>query len=420
MLLNRDRADRYLRDLGIDAVVATSPTNVTYVTDYRCWLASIMRDYMVSPGASSALAHRDFAVLPLGEEPVLVVDALMAANASDCWVRDIEPAGHGGFELPAGAPAPFADDLERIAAILRERRNATAVDALISAIDRRGLRSSRVGLELDGLPVSIAEQIRDRLPAAEILDCSNLFRLLRAVKSAEELSRLEHAAAVAEHAAEAAIDAMAPGVSLGEASEIFRRLVAEEGADVDHFAIAPRGVGLVTTPGYTFAPGDVFFFDFGCIYHGYFSDSGTTVAVGEPSPETVARHAVIRGSLEAGAAALKPGVAASDVRAAMWDALTAGGITDSHPHGHGFGLEVRDYPIIVPANGLRIRDDSIDVSSDLPLEQGMVVNLEVPVFTLGVASIHIEQSFVVTNVGARLLVPQERDAVARSAESVAS
>ena len=139
MLLDRDRADRYLRDLGIDAVVATSPTNVTYVTDYRCWLAPIMRDYMVSPGASSALAHRDFAVLPLGENPVLVVDALMAANAGECWVRDIEPAGPGGFELPDGAPGPFAEDLERIAAILlRERGNETAVDAL-----RLGDRSAR-------------------------------------------------------------------------------------------------------------------------------------------------------------------------------------------------------------------------------------------------------------------------------------
>jgi Xaa-Pro dipeptidase len=420
VILDRDRADRHLRELGLDAVVATSPTNVTYVTDYRCWLAPIMRDYMVSPGASSALAHRDFAVLPLGEEPVLVVDALMAANASECWVRDIEPAGAGGFELPKERPAPFAEDLERIAAIVRERRNETAVDALVSAIERRGLGSSRVGLELDGLPPSIAEEIRVRLPAAEILDCSNLFRLIRAVKSPEELARLEHAAEAAERAAQAAIAAMGPGGTSGEAIEVFRCLVAEAGTDVDHFAIAPRGVGLITTPGYRFAPGDVFFCDFGCIYRGYFSDSGTTVAVGEPSPESVARHDAVRASLKAGAAALRPGVLASAVRGAMWDSLSAGGITDSHPHGHGFGLEVRDYPIVVPANGLRIRDDVIDVSSDLPLEERMVVNLEVPVFTLGAGSIHTEQSFVVTASGARLLVPQDRDTIARAAEPVAA
>jgi Xaa-Pro aminopeptidase len=240
------------------------------------------------------------------------------------------------------------------------------------------------------------------------------------VKSPDELALLEHAAAAAEQAAQASIEAMTPGGNAGEAAAIFRRLVAEEGADVDHFAIAPRGVGLLTTPGYTFAPGDVFFFDFGCIYHGYFSDSGTTVAVGDPSAETVARHGAIRASLEAGATALRPDVRSSAVREVMWDALTEGGITDSHPHGHGFGLEVRDYPIIVPANGLRISDDCIDVSSDLPLEQGMVVNLEVPVFTLGEGSIHTEQSFVVTDAGSRPLVVQERDTIARAAQPAAA
>jgi Xaa-Pro dipeptidase len=418
VLLDRDRADRYLRDCGLDALVATSPPNVTYVTDYRCWLAPIMREYMGVPGGSSALAHRDFAVLPLGGDPVLVVDALFAANAAECWIRDIEPAGSGGFELPSG-PVTLPAELERIAAILRERRNETAVDALVSAIKRRGLDGSRVGFELEGLPPPLVEEIRERLPAATILDCSNLLRVVRAVKSAEEIARLEHAAAAAERAAQAAIQAMWPGSPAGEAIEIFRRLVAEAGADVDHFALCPRGVGLTTTPGYTFARGDVFFFDFGCIYEGYFSDSGTTVAVGEPSEETVARHAAIRASLQAGVEAIRPGVLASAVREAMWEALSARGITASHPHGHGFGLEVRDYPIIVPANGLRIRDDCIDVSSDLPLEEGMVVNLEVPVFTLGEGSIHTEQSFVVTAAGVRLLTPQERDTVARAPEPAA-
>ena len=92
----------------------------------------------------------------------------------------------------------------------------------------------------------------------------------------------------------------------------------------------------------------------------------------------------------------------------MWDVLRSNGIEVSFPHGHGLGVELRDYPILVADNGLRITDDCVDVPSDLPLEEGMVINLEAGVFMPGIASLHIEQSFVVTSDGSRLLVPQDR------------
>ena len=92
----------------------------------------------------------------------------------------------------------------------------------------------------------------------------------------------------------------------------------------------------------------------------------------------------------------------------MWDTLESNGVRNSYPHGHGLGVEVRDYPILVADNGRRIKDECVDEPSDLPLEAGMVINLEAAVFMPGVASVHIEQSFVVTSDGNRLLVPQDR------------
>ena len=84
------------------------------------------------------------------------------------------------------------------------------------------------------------------------------------------------------------------------------------------------------------------------------------------------------------------------------------GITASFPHGHGLGLEIRDYPILVPKNGLRIRDDFLDVSSDLPIEEGMVINLEACVFMPTVGAIHMERSYIVTAKGNRPLIEQDR------------
>ncbi len=65
-------------------------------------------------------------------------------------------------------------------------------------------------------------------------------------------------------------------------------------------------------------------------------------------------------------------------------------------------------PIIVRATGHSLRDDCIDISSDLPLEAGMVINLEAAIFVFGRASVHIEQSFQIHKEGSESLVHQDR------------
>ena len=409
MLLNRARAGELMRQHGLDALVATTPVNVTYFSDYACWLAPGFKEYMVAPGGSSERVLQNFALLPLEAEPALVLEPLWAVNASDLWVTDLVLAGDADFERADGA-GELPEALGRIFELLRNaERSETPVEGLARALTARGLGESRIGIELEGLPAETRDEIAGRVPRAAIADCTNLLRLIRAVKSDEELVRLERSAAIAEQAATESLDGAKPGRPVAELVEIFRARAAQLGADFDHFAFGPRGLGIATEPRYILAEGDVLFVDFGCVYRGYYSDSGTTLSVGEPSPSTLERYSALRGTIEAGRTAMRPGILASTVRAAMWEALTAEGITESFPHGHGLGLELRDYPIVVPDNGRRIRDECVDVPSDLPLEEGMVVNLEVPVFTLGQSSIHCERTFVVTAEGCRPLTEQRRD-----------
>ena len=154
--------------------------------------------------------------------------------------------------------------------------------------------------------------------------------------------------------------------------------LVELGAQPDHFIASPQGIGLQEVPDYRLADGDVLYVDYGCIYEHYYSDNGTTLVVGDFDSVLEGRYAVLREGLEAGIDHLRPGVRASSVRQAMIDRLAQGGVTGSNAHGHGIGLEVRDYPIIMPDTGLRIRDDCAALTADVPLEEGMVVNLELP------------------------------------------
>ena len=173
---------------------------------------------------------------------------------------------------------------------------------------------------------------------------------------------------------------MAPGKRLPELVAEVRARIGGLGADYDHYIIGVHGMGLAESADYRLQADDILLVDYGCRFENYASDSGQTVALGNLSPALTERYAALYAGLQAGAAELRPGTSASAVRAAMQTRLTEYGITTCFAHGHGFGLEPRDYPIIVENTGLRLHDDCIDLPADLPLEVDMVINLETPLF----------------------------------------
>lgn len=407
MLLNRPRAREYLEDCVLDGLVATSPVNVTYLSDFHCWLAPQFREYMVLPGASSRLIQQNFALLPRDGEPALVVEPYFAVDALETWIADVRIAGGADFEDRVDG---CCADPSRVVELIRGGAAPTPVEALASAIEDRGLARGRLGVEFDGLDDEVVAALRACLPHARLLDCSNLLRLVRAVKSPDELERLRTAATAAERSAAEAFVTAHAGSRLKDLEAVYRAGLGRRGVDFDHFAFGPRGVGIASSGSYTLASGDVVYADWGCLDRGYCSDTGTTLFVGEPSAEWLPKFDATVSAVQAGADAAVPGALASDVQAVMRAVMEEGGIVNCYPHGHGFGLQARDYPILSPPSGLTIRDECLEVSSDLPLEEGMVFNLEAPLFVLGHGAVHTERSFVVTAGGAEPLVAQERGA----------
>ena len=409
MLFNRIRAQEYMRRGGVDVLVATSPVNITYFSDYRCWIDPLFKAYMMAPGAPSDLdPTAAYAIFPLESEPALVASPTFAVNTSDLWVKDVHIFGDHGLDDSLPLPA-LSDAEQRIFDILHQPQDSvTSTDALLNVLKGRGLTDARIGIEMEGLSPRAKHAIEAGLPKAQIQDCSNLIRLVRMVKTEDELSRLTRSAEISETAAMEALALARPGQPIADVVQHYRQQIARAGADFDHFAFGVRGLGLATEPNYILTDDDILYVDFGCIYEGCFSDSGTTLTMREPSVPLSNRHIALQECVEAGVEEMTPGAKASSAQAAMWETLNAHGITTSSPHGHGLGLEVRDYPIIVADNRQRIHDDCVDFPSDLPLEVGMVLNLEAMISMPGIGSLHIEKSFIVTPNGSRPLIPQDR------------
>jgi Xaa-Pro dipeptidase len=122
----------------------------------------------------------------------------------------------------------------------------------------------------------------------------------------------------------------------------------------------------------------------------YASDIARMVVVGEAS-EKLRRyyHAVWRG-LDAAASLLRPGARVRDIYAAAVGSVREAGIphyTRTHC-GHGIGIENYDWPLI-------------DADSEELLEEGMVVCLETPYYELGWGGVQVEDTFLITESGAR-------------------
>ena len=408
MFFNQERARTFMRECGLDALIAASHLNITYFTGYFCWLDPTIRGYMLQPGGPSSLALPGYAVFPLEGEPALVLNPLFAVNGADLWVRELHVFGASGVDdtLTSGE---LPDNYRRIHdLLLAPPRASSSLEALVRILESRGLTGGRLGVELEDLASDRREELAQALPRAAVLDASNLIRLIRMVKNDYEVGLLTRSAEINEQAGFQVLSETRQGTTLGEMNDRYRVLAAREGADFDHFCIGLGGLGMATEPDYALGEDDVMMVDFGCIYRRCFSDTGTTFALKELSDPLMRRFEAVRDSVAAGVDAMQPGVRCSAVRGAMWQVLEELELTASYPHGHGVGLDVRDYPTVVADNGLRVSDDCVDVASDMPLEENMVLNLEASMFLPGVGSLQMERSLAVTADGCRDLVPQDR------------
>ena len=408
MLFNEPRARAYMERYDLDALVATSPANIRYFSDYVCCFDTVMKEYMLNPGASSHLMQA-YAVYPREGNPALVVNPFFAVNATQIWVEDLYLYGGTGVDLSQSVPLE-AKSLRTIPGLLeRASANATATDALLSILRDRGLMGGRIGVEIEALPGDCLQTIRESLSGADILDCTNLLRLVRMVKSPEELARMTRSAAISEEVALPILSHAARGTRMRDLSQQYRAGVAAAGANFEHFIYSIRGLGLAQAEtDHTLEADDSLQCDFGCIYEGYYSDTGVTLAMGSAPESHMARYADLRVAVDASLTVMKPGARASSVHGALHATLGERGLDATDGSGHGLGIEIRDYPIIMADNGRRIVDGCVDEPSDLPLEEGMVLNVEVGYYAATVGVVFIEQTSVVTADSCRPLVEQDR------------
>lgn len=404
---NATRAREYMAANGVRALLVSSPTNVAYLTGFDCWLYQKYTENVLVLGAPRARKEA-FAVLGEAGDTVLVIDSYTSLYASELEGVTLQCYGGPAPELPRrGAASKHRSFFSGAVA----RQKSTPVEAAIGALKELRVSEGRVAIESAFMRKETIAAMRRALPRVEFLDGSLLLSLIRMVKSDAEVERLKTAALINERALYKSLTKARTGVRAGELERSYMLEAAREGAVFDHYFYSPDGLWLSAAPGYRLRRGEYTIIDSGCTYELYFGDMGTTLLVGEERREVVKRYSVLWETIDEVADSIQPGETPSDVMRKFGSLYRKRGISNPDYQGHGIGLEPREYPILGQGRPVKLKDEVITTSTEIPLEVGMVVSLETSLYESGEGSYEVERTFLIDKGSLRELTTKKDRAI---------
>jgi Xaa-Pro dipeptidase len=393
MLFNKARAERLMSEQKVDVVVATSPENVEYLSGHRNITHQFIRSSNVfalhAPHANPGAC----AIIPAIEAETYV--------ASGAWIEDVCLVG-----LFTRAPADEAvlDEFGReCKALIDSAWSAnSAVEGLVTALDRRGLAAARIGLDETGLSFTDWNRVVDALPEASIVPAASLLLNARLVKSEEEIYRLRRASEITELAVRKTLETLRPGLTDLDLQTRYNTILMENDADPS-FALFASG-SRTSQPQLLTAPriiedGDLVRWDLGCTYRSYHSDTARAVILGEPVDRQKRLWNALAQGVEAALEIARPGALPADLFEAAIAPLRSLDLPNYHRFhcGHGIGISVYDPPMIAKSDSgnsvFRV------AAMEGGLEPGMVLNVEVGYYVQGFEGFLCEDTILVTEAG---------------------
>lgn len=355
--MNLERFEGLLAESGLDAVVASSLENVSYLSGARMVMQRLIPDrlaLLLWPGP--------------GEPALVVCKGEDVACRDDCWIEDMR------------SYTEFV---------------TSPVDLLADAVVEKGLAKSRLGIEQHSLPAGYADRLRARLPGVTLTDCGELMDRARMIKTADEVEALATAGRATDRAIREAFERASLGDPEKKVADDIAAGVTGAGADVMNFMFlgtGRRSYEWHARPGpIRLEAGQVLHTDVSGNFTGYWSDLARTAFVGRPGARERDIYSRLYETHVATLEAIRPGLRAGDLYYACKAAYDKVGLDFGMAHiGHGLGLGLHEYPMLKP-------------STDELLAPGMVLCIEPAYYDPDQAGYHIEDLVLVTDDGHEVL-----------------
>jgi Xaa-Pro aminopeptidase len=356
-LINFARLEAALDEHKLDALVARAGLNFTYLAGFA-YPGTLARhvDLADSPRAV-------YVVWPRRGEPRIVLNAIARDLAArDSWIRQFD-VYEGYVEAPV------------------HRLSRTLADM--------GLGSARVGIELNYITARDLETLMTQLPRLELHDSASLMDGVRAVKTEDEIARLEIGADILDDAFTACFPLAKPGMKERVLHGALCNFCLAEGAEFVH-GILNSGRNTVAYGGesdFRFEAGDAIRTDYVCYVKAYPGHQSRCAVVGAASQKQKDEYAVARDVYLASCQQLLPGRTAGEVYDFVQKKFASVGLDYHHMiAGHSVGAWWHQQePVISRGNKRR-------------LEEGMVIAMEPHI-----GHWHIQDMWVVRPGGPQLI-----------------
>ncbi len=379
------RIQQALRELELDAVVCTLPSNVLLVSGY--WPVV---------GTSVAIVTRDGGCLVLAPED----ERELAERSGADEVRTYKPTTLDKLQTVAQAASiplnNILQDFQLTCARLGYEYGPSSEP------------SSYVAMHLFG--GSIVSLLREAAPANSIAPADEMLARLAAVKTPAEVESIRTACQIAGQAFELGRNRLQASMQETSVAEVFRGALLVHGtahpgvSRAQGFAWCMAGKNSAKASGAyarsradTIAPHEFVLVHCNSCADGYWTDITRTYVLGAPEQRQLRLYEAVMSARAAALAAIRPGARAAEVDRAARDVLASRGVADAfkHPAGHGVGFAA------ISANAR----PHIHPQSDEVLETGMVFNLEPAVYFEGYGGLRHCEMVAVGPSGADVLTP---------------
>ncbi len=313
--MDRSRLERLFEQNPFDAFIALSPVNVFFLSG-----ADIITQRLLPERLAIIL-------WPAKADPSFVIctieDSLVR---SQTWIKDIR-----GY-------TEFKD---------------SPIKVLADVIKEKGLETGRLGIEKHYIHAAYFEELLQELPKASFESCDQQLERIRAVKSPEEIERLQKGAIATDKAIAKGYEDAHAGCDELFIAESMRTALYENGADEITFLCLGGGKHSIEAHHHPCRnkpkDGDIVRVDIGGSFSGYYSDLARTAVVGKPTPAQEKVYKNVWEVMEEVIAAIQPGIPARNLYVIYKEHFEKRGLDVRMPHvGHSLGIKLHEQPLLMP------------------------------------------------------------------------
>lgn len=305
------RQQGFLKELGLDALIACSPDNVAYTIGMRI------------PTQAFILSRKVFTIVTESES-CLVVVSMEEENASR-----------------------YAN-IEKIVAYKEFQENP--VDALKRTLDEMGLSDKRVGFETGYFPAADCAYLQKILPKLTLVKADDIFKEIRMIKTPVEIERLTKVADIADTIHATVYEQVHAGCTERELGALISKEFIRLGGDGMSILVVGSGLRSGLANG---APtekklerGDLVRTDIVGNSAAYYSDCARTIVVGKPNEKQLSTWNRILDVHHALLDLVKPGIETRVIYDKFVQMFNQYGFPLSNFVGHGIGVNLHEWPLI--------------------------------------------------------------------------